>query len=481
MSFHAHGVPPDDPNLEIYEQAHSIDHDMASTNLAISIHRAAAAAGHPGDPDAARTAMTGPAAAAAVQATMNPFVDEAIGLDEAGGQHAVQALDWANQARDQADQRSRLPQEHVMLADGSSQTRGQVQAGLVERMVAAAQRVGRGDTEHLARTPGPGIRLIVATVLSVIELALLIWPVTDASWTDPKSVAYVAGLAVMFLLMNDQLPRHAGQAWREHREVTQAARELTSVAVTRGRSGDADGGREIAGHVDGRHVESTRRKAVLWGMLIGLILAVYAGVMFTRMLRMAVPLGSPVFSVLAAALVTAFTAGAPIVMAHRWSRGNALGDELRQFGAIIAESREIAQDLHELAEAALATSEHVTELAHDQLERASQKVQDGYRIVAVGLQKAARMLGLDSVLTPDPENLFPAERAIRARALDTLSRTATVIVGVRRTLSEPGPFAPDGPAPNPWQHRTAPRRAMPDRAHMDPSQVGPLHQPPRPH
>jgi len=477
MSFHPHGVPPDDPNLEIYEHAHGIDHDMASTNLAISIHRAAAAAGHPEDPDAARTAMTGPAGAAAVQATMNPYVADAIDFDEAAGQHALQALDWASQARSHADQRSRLPEEHVTLADGSSQTRGQVQVGHVQRMEAAAQRVGRGDIEHLSRAPGQGIRLIIATVLSMIELGLLIWPVTNASWTDPASVAYVAGLAVMFLLMNDQLPRHTGQAWREHREALQAARELTLVAVSRGRSGDVDGGREIAGHVDGRHVEARRRNAICWSVLLGVVLAVYAAVMFTRVLRLAGPLGSPVFSVLAAALVTAFTAGAPIVMAHRWSRGNALGDELREHGALTAESREIAQHLQDLAEEAIAASEHLTELAHEQLERASQEIHDGGRVVAVGLQKAARMLGLDSVLTPEAENLFPAERAHRARAIDTIGRTATVIAGVRRDLSEPGPFSPDGPAPDPWRHRTERRRAVPDPAHMDPSQAGPLHQP----
>jgi hypothetical protein len=75
----------------------------------------------------------------------------------------------------------------------------------------------------------------------------------------------------MFLLMNDQLPRHAGEAWREHREVTQAARELTSVAVSRSRSGDTDGGRGIAGHVDGRNVKATRRKAGCWCALLGVV------------------------------------------------------------------------------------------------------------------------------------------------------------------------------------------------------------------
>ena len=211
MVFHPHSVPPDDPNLETYEHAHAIDYDMVSTNLAISIHRAALAAGHPGDPDAARHGNDRQAGAAAIQATMNPFVDEAIGIDEGAGAHAGQALDWASQARTYADQRSRLPLEQVKLADGSSQTRGQVHVGHAQRMHAAAQRVGRGDTEHTMRPPGPGLRLIVAAVLSAIELGLLIWPVTDASWADAMSVAYVAGLVVLFLLMNDQLPGMPGR------------------------------------------------------------------------------------------------------------------------------------------------------------------------------------------------------------------------------------------------------------------------------
>jgi hypothetical protein len=477
MSFHPHGVPPDDPSLEIYEHAHGIDHDMSSTNLGISIHRAAVAAGHPEDPQAARKAVRGPAGAAAVQATMNPYVEDAIKVDGAAAQYAAEALDRACHARSVAEQRSRLPDEHVPLADGSSQTRGQVQAGQAERMEAAAQRVGRGDTEHQADKPGLEYRLTVAAVLSVIELGLLIWPVTNASWADPASVAYVVGLAVMFLLMNDQLPAHAGRAWREYREALHAARELTSVAVSRGRAGDLDAGREIAGHVDSRHVGGRRRHAICLSALLGVVLAVYAAVMFTRVLRLAGPLGSSTFSVLAAALITAFTVGAPILLAHRWSRGNALGDELREFGAVTAESTEIAQHLQDLAEEAIATAEQLTELAHDQLERASQVIQDGSRVVAVGLQKAARMLALDSVLIPDAENLFPAERALRTRAIDTIARTVAVIADVRRDLSEPGPFAPDGPAPSPWRHRAARRQAVPNPAYLDPSQTGPLHQP----
>ncbi len=181
-------------------------------------------------------------------------------------------------------------------------------------------------------------------MLSSIELGLLIWPVTDASWNDLLSVGYVAGLAVLFLLMNDLLPRHAGRAWREYLEMRHAARELTLVAVSTGRSGDLDHGREIAGQVDGRHVREIRRRAWRWGGMLGGVLVIYAAVMFTRVLRLAEPLGSPLFSVLAASLLTAFTAGVPVVIAHRWSRGNLLGDELREHGTITAESREIAEN-----------------------------------------------------------------------------------------------------------------------------------------
>jgi len=38
--------------------------------------------------------------------------------------------------------------------------------------------------------------MLVVTVLALIEVFLLIWPVTGASWADPTSVAYVIGLVV---------------------------------------------------------------------------------------------------------------------------------------------------------------------------------------------------------------------------------------------------------------------------------------------
>jgi hypothetical protein len=472
-----HGVPVDDPNLERYQHAHAIDHDMKSTNMAVSIARGAFAAGHPANADAGKKAMTGPAAAAAVQATMNPFVDDAVGCDEAAEEHSAGALRSAQDAKEHADRRRRLPEEQVTLSDGSSQTRGQVQAGLELRMEAAAQREARGDHEHLVTQPGPGARLIVGPVLALIEVFLLIWPVTNASWNDPKSVAYVVGLIVMFLLMNDQLPRLAGTAVRDYREVRDAARELTSVAITAGQAGDVSAGREVSGHVDGRRVAAAERKTIAIGLLFGLILAVYAAVMFTRVLRLAAPLGSPTFALLAAALITAFTAGAPVVMALRWSRGNALGDQIREYGAITADSRMRAEKLHDLSITAVRASGHFAELAGRRLEQASQIVSDGYRVVAVGLQKAARILDQDSVLTPSPENLFPVDRPIRTRTNDNLSRAAATIALAHKTLARPGPFEPESPAPNPWKTRTAPRRAVPDPALVDPAQLGFLHEP----
>jgi hypothetical protein len=472
-----HGVPLDDPNLELYQHVHAIDHDMTSTNMAISIARGAFAAGHPGNTDAARMAMMGPAAAAAVQATMNPFVDDAIGCDEAAEEHSAGALRCAQDAKEHADRRCRLPEEHVTLSDGSSQTRSQVRVGLELRMGAAAQREARGDLEHLATQPGPGARLIVGPVLALIEIFLLIWPVTNASWGDPKSVAYVAGLVVVFLLMNDQLPRLAGTAARDNREVREAARELTSVAITAAQASDVSEGREVSGQVDGRRVAEAKRKAIAICLLFGLILAIYAAVMFTRVLRLAAPLGSPAFSVLAATLITAFTTGAPAVMALRWSRGNALGDQLREYGAITADSRIRAEGLHDLSLEAVRASGQFAELALRQLEQAGQIVSDGYRIVAVGLQKAARILDQDAVLAPSPENLFPVGRPIRDHTNGNLSRATATLAQAHRMLARPGPFEPGGPAPNPWKARTASRRAVPDPALVDPAQLGPLHQP----
>ena len=91
------------------------------------------------------------------------------------------------------------------------------------------------------------------------------------------------------------------------------------------------------------------------------------------------------------------------------------------------------------------------------------------------LQKAAKILGLDSVHTPRPENLFPVERPIRSRAVSTLDRVAATRVGTRELLSAPHPFAPTGLVLNPWEIRTRPRCALPNPAFVDAVQFGPLH------
>jgi hypothetical protein len=475
VTSHPHGVPLDDPNLERYQHAHAIDHDMASTNMAISIARPAFAAGHPDDRDAARKAMTGPPAAMAVQATMNPFVDEAIGYDETAEQHSSEAVRHAQNAHDDASRWKRLAAEPVTLSDGSSQTRGQVSTGHEQRQQAAAQRETRGDHEHRATQPGPGARMLIGPVLALIEVFLLIWPVTNASWADPKGVAYVAGLVVIFLFMNDTLPRLAGKAARADREAHEAARELTAVGITTSRAKDTSAGRAVTGHVDQAFLTAARRRKMAFFGFEALVLVVYAAIMFTRVLRLAAPLGSPAFALLAAALITVFTAGAPVVMTWWWSQGNALGDQLREYGAITSESRILAERLRNMSLAKLRASGDSDAQTRLQLEHASQAVGDGYRVVAVGLQKAASILGLDTVHTPTPENLFAVDRPIRDRARTNLGRAGSLRDQVEQMLAQPGPFHPACAAPNPWETRTLPRYGLPDPNHVDPSQLGPLH------
>ena len=214
-----HHVPLDDPYLVRYEEAHAIDSDPQSTTMAIGIVQDAVASGHPADDGAAAKVLTGPSAAMAVQATMKPFHDRATTHDKTAEQHSLVAVEEAKAARQAAERRRDLPNEAVRLSDGSARTRGQVHAGHDTRLAAAAQRETRGDFEHHVRHPSLAARLLVVVVLALIEVFLLIWPVTDANWADPKSVAYVVGLVVLFVFMNEQLPKITGLAIREAREV----------------------------------------------------------------------------------------------------------------------------------------------------------------------------------------------------------------------------------------------------------------------
>ena len=151
----------------------------------------------------------------AVQATMKPFHDRATTHDKAGEQHSVAAAAAAKAAKQMAEQRRDLINEAVRLSDGTSRARGQVHAGHDARLAAAAQRETRGDLEHNAKPPSLAARLLVVVVLALIEVFLLIWPVTDANWADAKSVAFVGGLVVLFVFMNEQLPKITGLAIRE--------------------------------------------------------------------------------------------------------------------------------------------------------------------------------------------------------------------------------------------------------------------------
>jgi hypothetical protein len=470
-------VPLDHPFLPRFEAAHQMDRNPETTLMAVGLVDDALAAGHPGDQTAAARVLAGASGAAHAQAAMQPHLAEAIRCDQAAEEHSLEAVRRAQEAHQLAADRRDLPNESVQLSDGSSLTRGQAHQQHDRLREAAAQREGRGDFEHNAQPPGVITRALVITVLSLIEVFLLIWPVTDASWADPKSVAYVASLVVLFLFMNEQLPRLAGLAARESRETQHAAWENTRVGLSATRT-DPDAGREIIGHVDERHVRAARRKMRLRCGVLGAVLAVYSAVMFTRVDRLAAGLGWPLpFVLLAAGLITIFTAGSVVVMAWWWSHGNGLGDQLREHGAITAESRAIAEDLAGQSRAWARDSRDAADQALRQLDLGEQAIHHGHQTVALGLQKAAKILGLDSVHTPGPENMFPAGRPIRARAAGNIDHASDILARAQRLLDAPPPFHPAGAAPNPFQSRSAPRQAPPNPTFVDPHQLGALHTP----
>jgi hypothetical protein len=469
-------VSLDDPYLDRYEEAHAIDRDPQSTTMAIGIVRDAVASGHPAEEGAAAKVLTGASAAAAIQATMKPFVNDAIAHDKEAEQHSADAIREAKEAKEAAERRRNLPDEAVRLSDGSARTRGQVKAGHDDRLAAAAQRETRGDFEHNATSPGLPVRLLVVTVLALIEVFLLIWPVTDAAWTDAKSVAYVGGLVVLFVFMNEQLPKLAGLAVRERREVLYAAWELTQVGLTASRGESPGNGRETTGHVDERFVRAADRKAKIRCGILGAVMAIYSAVMFTRVERLAAGLGWPLpFVLLAAALIAAFTVGAMLVLTWWWSRGNALGDQLREYGAVTDQSRAIAEDLADQSRDYARLAEEAADQAYRQLDLGEQAVHYGYHTVAVGLQKAAKILDLESVLTPKPKNLFPVGRPIRDRAVGNIRQTDALLAKAHQELASAAPFDTSAaPHPNPWGTRSAPRQGRANPAFVDRYQLGTL-------
>ena len=460
------------------EEAHAIDSDPQSTTMAIGIVQDAVASGHPADGGAAAKVLTGPSAAMAVQATIKPFHDRATTHDKAAEQHSLVAVEEAKGAKQAAEHRRGLPDETVRLSDGTARTRGQVHAGHDTRLAAAAQRETRGDFEHNAKPPRPAARLLVVVVLALIEVFLLIWPVTDASWADPKSVAYVGGLVVLFVFMNEQLPRITGLAIREAREVIHAARELTHVGLTASRADGQGTGREATGLVDERFVRTAERKRVMWCAVLGTVMAVYCAVMFTRVERLAAGLGWPLaFVLLAAALITVFTVGGMVVLTWWWSRGNALGDQLREYGAVTDESRGIAEDLVEQYRDHTRSSEQAAVEAHSELDFGERAMHDGYHTVGVGLQKAAKILDQDKVHTPKSRDLFAIGRPIRSRAVGHLDNAEAILTEASQILAGVAPFDPAAVHPDPWAARSAPRQARANPAFVDPYQLGVLHTP----
>ena len=442
-------MPLDDPNLHRFEHVHALDSDVPSTTMAIMIVQQAMAAGHPGNPDAATRTLTGPAAATAIQATLKPFVETAVDYDKSAQQHAAEAVELARDSLDTARRRSDLPAESVQLSDGSARTRRQVQASHDEWLVTAAQREARGDVEHDARQPGWAIRLLVVPVLALIEV---------------------------FLLGNEFLPKWAGVTAREARVADHGAKELTQLAIAAGKAGDRDKGREAAGQVDERHVAHTRRRMVVFRAALWVVVTIYAAVMFTRVTRLAVGLGWPLaFVLLAAGLITAFAAGAMIVLAWWWSRGNKLGDQLREYGALMDESRFLASELCDQARAETRASGAAAKDAQCQLDLGEQALHDGQHVVYVGMQKATTILDQASVLLPGPENLHSPGRAIRAAAIQSLDQAAAITAEAQQILdTNPAPF-PDAPPPNPWKFRIQSRHALPNAAHVHHSQLTTVH------
>jgi hypothetical protein len=201
----------DDRLFERYATAHNLDGDEPSTRLAIAVVKSAERNGHPDDPSAATRALTGATGALGVQGTMgSEFVPAAIEHDKAAEQEASTADEHAADALAAAKERTDLPNKFVQLADGTNRTRGQVQTEHDRRQQQAARREGRGDTEHLARQPDPVVAWVIAVITGVLEAFLLLWPVTNASFGNPKSVLAFTCLVALLVVANEALPKRAG-------------------------------------------------------------------------------------------------------------------------------------------------------------------------------------------------------------------------------------------------------------------------------
>jgi hypothetical protein len=255
-----------------------------------------------------------------------------------------------------------------------------------------------------------------------------------------------------------------------------AAAELTAIGLTVSQEGDPGRGRGILGEIDEPLVQTTKRSAIAWCAVIAAVVAVYAMVMFTRVVGLAGGLHHGLmFSMMAAALITTFIAAGLVLMTWRWSRGNRLGDQLRETGEITAESRGLQDHLTQLAICSSESSEDEAAMAAAEFAASDQVLQDGQRTAARGLQKAADILKQPKVLGPHPENMYQVHRPLQAEAQSNLAAASTLREQIRQALKSQ-PF-PERYVADPWATRTGRKAARPNPTFVPHSQLGNLYSP----
>ncbi|MFC4943288.1 hypothetical protein [Pseudonocardia sp. GCM10023141] len=455
------------PNSERLQIRAAEPFDPVSVYVANTIIDSAVAAGHPDDAAVAAATLRGPGAAAAIQSALHRAdgpVDHVHALDIAALEFATSAVTHAADAYRDAATREALPRETVNMLDGAGLTRGQVAGGLHDRQRAAARNEERGNFEHRESPPVLLMRVLCAVTLSTIDFFLLLVPVTNASLSEPLSIAYVLGLLGLLILMNDTLPLMTGHAFRNHREQLHAVWDNVGPSAVKVQRKDADRGRTAAGQADLRRLRATALNRTIWSAALTVVVLVYGSLIFTRVLNLATRLGTatPLTAGLAAGLVTACTVAAPLFLTWRWSRGNRLGDQVREFGALTAESSALAEQLAQTAVDAVVEAELAIGNARSMIVIADEDGARAMSAVNVGLQLASDRLGQPDVVVPASANVFPISREARDHAEVLLERAQRQIVEIDAMLKV-DPFPANGAAPDPWsgRHCTRPGRAVP--------------------
>ena len=215
---------------------------------------------------------------------------------------------------------------------------------------------------------------------------------------------------------------------------------------------------------------------------LGAVVTIYSAVMFTRVERLAAGLAWPrAFVLLAAGLITVITVGGMLVLPWWWSRSNGLGDQLRERRVITDESRTIAEGLANQSRAYARLCAEATDHAYRQLDLAERVLHHGYHTIGVGLQKAAKILDQQSVLTPKQRTCSrSAGQPLRDRAKHNIEQGKAIIAEAQQILIATLPFESAGPHSSPWAARSA-LGGPANPAFVDPYQLGTLHVPePRP-